>query len=147
MKQEDKQLVLEDLCARIPYGVMCIEFDTIILKLHSIEYVGNGDYYVNAIHDGYGNIYPLCAKVEEVKLFLRPMSTMTDEEKVEYEKLKNLLVCQVNTASKGAFHVSYMVDIDEDSHSVFTWLNAHHFDYRGLIERGLAVEARDDMYK
>ena len=57
------------------------------------------------------------------KLFLRPMSSMTEEEKLMYE---GLMI--------GIDNISYMLD-------VIDWLNSHHFDYRGLIEKGLAIDA------
>lgn len=61
----------------------------------------------------------------EIKPFLRPMSSMTEEEENEYESLI-------------AWHKEW---------EVTDWLNSHHFDYRGLIEKGLALEAPEDMYK
>ena len=57
------------------------------------------------------------------KLFLRPMSSMTEEEKLMYE---GLMI--------GIDNISYMLD-------VIDWLNSHHFDYRGLIKKGLAIDA------
>ena len=63
----------------------------------------------------------------DIKPYLRSMSSMTDEEKEVFEDIKYKAV---------STHYS---EID--------WLNAHHFDYRGLIEKGLALEAPKDMYK
>ncbi len=54
--------------------------------------------------------------------YLRPMSSMTREER--------------------AFYFA----IDESSATCIDWLNARHFDYRGLIEKGLALEAPEEMY-
>lgn len=134
MKQEEKELILKEFCERIPYGVMCIEFDTIIVKARSIEHVGNDDYYANAIHDGFGNVYPLCAKIEDVKLFLRPMSSMTEDEDKEFASL------QTDFYTDGFLYPTA-------ASNMMNWLNAHHFDYNGLIEKGLALEAPEDMYK
>lgn len=39
------------------------------------------------------------------------------------------------------------IDIVETSQQVIDWLLAHHFDYRGLIPMGLALEATEGMYK
>ena len=65
--------------------------------------------------------------------YLRPMSSMTEEERKELTEIN----CQGNLA--------------EHKYAVFyrsqDWLNAHHFDYRGLIEKGLAFEAPIEMYK
>ena len=126
MTQEDKELLLKDLCARLPYGVV-LDVDTTDWKAPQghiqvkIEGVGlifkdqslivNGSYY--------GDNY---------KPYLRPMSSMTKEEKAMYE---GLMI--------GTDNISYMLD-------VIDWLNSHHFDYRGLIPMGLALEAPKDMY-
>ena len=63
------------------------------------------------------------------KPYLRPMSSMTEEEENKYNSL--------NGYEKGIF---------PHTEEAFDWLNAHHFDYRGLIEKGLALEAPEDMY-
>lgn len=62
-------------------------------------------------------------KGEYIKPYLRPMSSMTEEEKLMYE---GLMI--------GIDNISYMLDVTD-------WLNSHHFDYRGLIERELAINA------
>lgn len=64
-----------------------------------------------------------------VKPYLRTMSSMTEEEENEYNSL--------NAYEGGVF---------PHTEEAFDWLNAHHFDYRGLIEKGLALEAPEDMY-
>lgn len=110
MTQEEKQLLLVDLCARLPYGV--------VVSKKPI----NESFTWQELQDfQYGKIY---------KPYLRPMSSMTEEEHI---KLKAVY----DNGSNGLF--------DEYSH--IDWLNANHFDYRGLIERGLALEAPEDMYK
>ena len=70
--------------------------------------------------------------VWELKPYLRPMLSMTEEEKEEYNKTENLSL----------FDLHHYPTIKS-----FDWLNAHHFDYRGLIEKGLALEAPEGMYK
>lgn len=65
-----------------------------------------------------GSIYS-----NEYKPYLFPMSSMTEKEKLIYE---GLMI--------GTDNISYMLD-------VIDWLNTHHFDYRGLIEKGLAIDA------
>lgn len=73
-------------------------------------------------------------------LYLRPMSSMTEEEEKEYNQL--CYNCQeqdsvdYNITELDRTQLIYVVD----------WLNAHHFDYRGLIEKGLALEAPEGMY-
>ena len=121
MKESDKNLLIKDLCSRIPY-------DTVV-------YVnGNGDVYLDsvnwyeevAVRDYRTATYP----IDDVKPYLRPMSSMTKEEREWY--------------------ILYGVDshtcASACAASVIDWLLAHHFDYRGLIEKGLALEAPEGMY-
>ena len=107
MTQEYKQLLLKDLCARLPYGVIVQVKDwaTLDTELRT------------------GHIQLLQDNEIELKPYLRPMSSMTEEEKEEYHKLSD----------------SYY-DIYFDSINSIDWLNAHHFDYRGLIEKNLALD-------
>ena len=117
MTQEDKNLLLQDLCARLPYGVIVYDYD----REETREM-------------GLGTLHDIMFNDLECKPYLRPMSSMTEEEKrylmsLKYQpsafKWKNLII---------------------SSQEVIDWLNAHHFDYRGLIEKGLALEAPKDMY-
>ena len=120
MTREEKQLLLKDLCARLPYGVIC--------------QLSNKDADVSIIEKlKLGGLEHFIAGSMCVKPYIRPMSSMTEE---EYEES-----CCVNewTHLEDGTEVPCMAYID--------WLNAHHFDYRGLIEKGLALEAPKDMYK
>ena len=134
MTDQQRTLLARDLRGRVGSGVVVhtIFGDFILESVDSYEQV--------AIIDFSSDLYTL----DDVKPYLRPMSDMTEEELETYNKLKNLLVCQVNTASKGAYHVSYMVDIDEDSSNVFDWLDDNHFDYRDLIGQGLAIAVTEE---
>ena len=121
MKQEEKELLLVDLCARLPYRVKVqtpVMNDEITLTCDDIS-----AYFFNPDNKVF------------IKPFLRPMSSMTEEENKE--------ICQ--------FMKDYNLLPGPDRAGVFCgeivdWLNAHHFDYRGLIEKGLAIEAPEDMY-
>ena len=113
MTEQDKRILLQDLCARLPYGVM----------VHLI-------YDENTIIDremGTGSLHDIMFDNAEGKPYLRPMSSMTEEEKEEYDK---------------TFDWDYSIQ-----GTPFDWLNTHHFDYRDLIEKGLALEAPEGMYK
>lgn len=118
MDKEKINLVLTDICGRLPYGV--------ITKNCKNKF----DIPANLLPDVIG-IKMLIAEYD-LKPYLRPMSSMTEEERVEY-----LSECDKDTdvsALDGRYHGN-------------DWLKAHHFDYRGLIEEGLALEAPEDMYK
>lgn len=130
MTQEDKELLLKDLCSRLPYNPI-------------VEYKGE-TYNVLGIAHGrlvlckpfMSNTLGECPLVEEVKLYLFPMSSMHEEQKREYNWLCN----DVPT-----YHYEYG-DIVEDIELCDNWrsidyLIAHHFDYRGLIPMGLANDA------
>lgn len=119
MKQEDKELLLKDLCARLPYGV---KIQVVCSTIHTL-YCHKYDTELES-----GNLYLLKTDSTIVRPYLRTMSSMTEEEKEEYKAFFNY---------DGVEYPEEYID----------WLNAHHFDYRGLIEKGLALEAPVDMYK
>ena len=120
MLYKDKFLLLQDLCARLPYGV--------IVKLDDKFKFNKGDrVLVKELLDLY------C--VEGIKPYLRPMSSMTEEEANEWAKVSNM-----QFDMEDGFFDAY------DAHLSVDWLNAHHFDYRGLIEKGLALVALEGMY-
>ena len=121
MNTEEKQLLLIDLCARLPYGVMIK--DTYSGHYGRLVEIGNRfAYFISKL-----NSNTLDAQLYYAKPYLRPMSSMTEEEKEEYDK---------------TFDWDYSVQ-----GTPFDWLNKHHFDYRGLIEKGLALEAKEGMYE
>ena len=115
MTQEDKQLLFIDLCSRLPYGVK-VKCGSEILTLN-INWLQMFQYHL-----------------DEIKPYLRPMSSMTEEEREEFENLLEGIVDGIERWDKP--------DLCEE----YDWLNAHHFDYRGLIDKGLALEAPKEMY-
>ena len=153
MTQEDKELLLKDLCARSPYGVKiaCGQYDKNPRKVNSISIVDIGTFLNGYFNKGIqldfnGNkeLWP--------KPYLRPMSSMTEEERADmgaaiekdcispYGEIKssgvdNLLLCTVKGSS-----------------NLIDWLNKKMFDYRTddegktMIEKGLALKAPEGMY-
>ena len=111
MEENLKQLLLKDLCARLPYGVK-VKCASEILTFN-INWLKVFQYHLG-----------------EIKPYLRPMSSMTEEERREFSTM--------------CFESNELGDIATLDAS--DWLNEHHFDYRGLIEKGLALEAPEDMY-
>ena len=137
MTNEEKQLLLKDICARLPYGVKCI-----VTKSRTEE-VQEGDVGkiawvclggVNCIGDT-----PFFSEFGYFKPYLRSMSSMTEEE------LKEFRACHCVYDLHPDFQ-PMMCNIANEQ-SMFDWLKVHHFDYRGLIEKGLALEAPEGMYK
>jgi hypothetical protein len=128
MTKEEKQLLLKDLCARLPYRV----------KIQT--------WYGEIITSDL-NIFPFSTKemdeedmwdqLNGFKPYLRPMSSMTEEERKYYNQLS-----------------LSVADSESDAYEETDWLNAHHFDYRivpstgkTMIESNLALEAPEGMYK
>ena len=114
MTPEEKQLLLKDLCARLPYGI----------KVKNVK----NNFDINNFNHNAEEIKFL---IEEygIKPYLHPISSMTDEEKEElYQK------------------TGFKIDDFILGLSAIDWFNEHHFDYRGLIEKGLAFEAPEGMY-
>lgn len=142
MAQENKELLLKDLLGRVLYGVK-VDYHTNIFTLGYNLYLNNGD----VAFENHPMLYFL-ENIESVKPYLRPMSSMTDEEREELsdylcEKVMSnkigITIPPNPTQGKGIPFI-WMGDCME-------WLNEHHFDYRGLIEKGLALEAPEGMYK
>lgn len=138
MTQEDKQLLLKDLCERLPYGVMC-DFAYKLGNPQKLLYVTPYDEKEQIHLDakeykfGNGSYGPSDFDVEYVKPYLRPMSSMTNTEEDEY------MAARHKDIAEAYIHLTPQNAID--------WLLAHHFDFRNLIEKGLALEAPEDMYK
>lgn len=127
MTQEEKQLLLKDLCARLPYRIK--------INLNN----GNEIWTLNGIFEGEHtgmmlileqqfsskNITPKTSNwsLSLCKPYLRSISSMTEEEENEY------------------YNIEFGFNIHSDR---VDWLNAHHFDYRGLIPKGLAIEVTEE---
>lgn len=136
MKQENKEILIRDLCGRLPYGVKAYIKNWSKLDRKYYE----GVYTVESIDPSLNNIFADSERssVEvivgyddyEIKPYLFPLSSMTDEEWEDYQKIK--MIDWVHGDINGTFiNASLIVD----------WLNAHHFDYRDLIDKGLAIDA------
>lgn len=135
MEKEDKELLLKDLCARLPYGVK-VQYRNIVANIQYIEpdfgeiclAFPNNDYTVN---------------ITDVKPYLRSMSSMTEEEIHEFQDILGLEV-----------EVEFgMIDIIDSSihtfsflelQALFDWLLKHHFDFMGLIEKDLAIAVTEE---
>lgn len=127
MTEEDKQLLFKDLSARLPYGVKCkVNFDDGTSDVMKLSQFPDGLGIWGFYKDGcYG-------RTDNFKPYLRPMSSMTEEEEDEYQKC-------------GFDDIAEAGEIIVPAHRI-DFLNAHYIDYRGLIEKGLALEAPKDMY-
>ncbi len=120
---QEKQLLLKDLCARLPYGIKGIHRK----QVHIITNMDGNSLYPSIKVDGYDAWFP----IETFKPYLRSTSSMTAKETIEWHE--TILGQRWITLD----NVERCID----------WLLVHHFDFRGLIQMGLAIEAPKDMYK
>ena len=113
MTTEEKELLFKDLCARLPYDV-------------KVNNEIQGDFYVYGICENLvfvrNEVCHIDFSVENIKPYLFPLSSMTEEQEKECQKIKH----------------SYYYD--DDAFVLFDWYNKNHFDYRGLIPMDLAID-------
>jgi len=171
MTQEDKQLLLKDLCARLSYGVKvrissesdgCLHVYTTTLDIDFLhKYMLDGGYY------SHGNFYKTLGF--QLLPYLRPMSSVTEGEKEVLKRLSNCFV-QTRVLERGRNgkikkQISYLdneieeIDLFGDNDKQYNhisqqnfidtsdFFNSRYIDYRGLIEKGLALEAPEGMYE
>ncbi len=122
MTEEDIKLIIAEVCARLPYG----------LKFHFYPDKDSKQKEVIATATGYDGDYQ-CVEtstegfnVRNIKLYLRPMSSMTKEEEMHFWCLNH----NPNTG----------VDCMTHAPELIHWLIENHFDYMGMIEKGLALD-------
>lgn len=147
MTNEEKQLLLVDLCGRLPYGtkIECgTDYDfkndiTDTCKLLSV----NIDNELCEIQTLDKNRYVFNESLDTIKPYLRPLSSMTGEEEIEMTQILEEVYDSSFTMNKLVEDVRMQEYIPS---KYVDWLNKHHFDYRGLIPKGLALEAPEDMY-
>lgn len=109
---QELELLLKDLCSRLPYGVKGTNAHGMIVNLdHPTDY------------SPYMSIKNAVLK-HDYKPYLFPISSMTEEQKMELTMLR-----------------TYVSLVKNKEYLLFDWLNANHFDYRGLIDMGLAIDA------
>ena len=122
MTQTERELLMNDLSCRIPYGVILNVNGISNLHLTSLSWYGGV-----GVDDGSTYLYP----ISEVKPYLFPMSSMTDEEKEEYCQLQQRVIYN----SKGP--------VNEDVTKYINWCYKKHLDINNLIPIGLAIDATD----
>lgn len=129
MENEDKELLFRDLCARLPYEVKISKvIDNFISEPHQIRSINLNNIIVEdgEFEDGTPDID--IWDYEDVKPYLFPLSSMTEEQK-EFLRQQNWCIA---ISTNGTI---------ETTIEGFDWLNKNHFDYRGLIPKGLAIDA------
>ena len=129
MTREDKELLLKDLCARLPYGVKVRCDFGLDGEITEISRTKNNLYYCKYLDCKEGYCY-----IESLKPYLFPLSSMTEEQKREYDK--------IIYHSIELHHREYSdiveIDLFDDLQDFYC---KNHLDYRGLIEKGIAIDA------
>ena len=147
MTTEQKELLFKDLSSRLPYGVVILhegwnyEWDDSLSTWERVVGIDDKFIYTKVIDTHTKEEYredKHSISLFDDKPYLRPMSSMTAEEKKEYESLRILIPISYNSYS--STYNLYTTDTMDS----FDWLNANHFDYRGLIEKGLAIEVTEE---
>lgn len=119
MTTEEKELLIKDICAKLPYGLK-VHAEASDMYIEKAEGISLDKGLLRVSHN---NIFSSII-IEHCKPYLRPMSTMTNREKAEYTSLR----------SKGGY------DWDEyEADKLITWLDKNMFDHRGLIKKDLAL--------
>jgi hypothetical protein len=118
MTKEDKELLIKDLCPRLPYGVK-FECNENVYTAKGLDLIvtdeGNWEYAVTAKDF-------VAIEIDFIKPYLFPLSSMTEEQRNEYHEL--------------LYNPKHGIDID-----YFDWCHKNHLDCRGLIPMGLAINA------
>ena len=155
MTSKEKSLLLKDLSARLPYGTIVSVTDGTIKYEAYIESISYKNIEVSPVSDSNFTAYTFY-KISEIKPYLRLLSSMTEEEARELGALhdiKDILSVKVTSV-----YIDYIVDDGVCTKSITTlwcdelissvecldWLNSKHFDYRGLILKGLAIAVTED---
>lgn len=135
MTQQDKELLIKDLCARLPYGVKVIEYGEIYpANLHNISSIAT-------------TIQVYESHSDSIKPILFPLSAINQEIEVNGEKVcvrRNIEDIQLAIDETGDFDTDDIWSINPcDYIKVPDTFNRYHIDYRGLIDKGLAISALD----
>lgn len=148
MKTEDKELLFADLSSRVPYGVKAFVKNWSWLDMKSLESVCVVKYVFPDLNNVYttsesGSVHVILGHDDyDIKPYLFPMSSMNDEQREEFLNIQSeerqVLTDALIKYRQGNFD-DKLPTIASYKH--IDWLNKNHFDYRGLIDKDLALDA------
>ena len=149
MIQDDIKVFIEDLCSKIPFGVMC--------KIYRVDDEGVGwrnakctGFYINDnVYEFYFDNVVAVDNVAKIRMYLRPLSSMTDFEMEElcYKfNMSNVDFNEFKQMFNDYININKLLIKLNSSWGLIEWLNRHHFDFQQMIRRGFALEAPADMY-
>ena len=132
MEKKDKDLLLKDLCARLPYGVK-VACNKNVYTVNGLDLIvtdeGDWEYAVTA-----KGIAPI--EIDFIKPYLFPLSSMTEEQKNDCPIGETNLNIIKSNIGYGIIEIPWQL-----LYLFVEWCNKNHFDYRGLIPKGLALDA------
>ena len=137
----NEELILKDLTARLPYNVKfpIIDWDDDIqeeVQVNATLYSINKDGYVRTLESDYE------FDITSIKPYLFPMSSMTEEQYDEFEKIvSDDYLENIQITKEMREKVDFITHFPIYCPNVIDWFDKNHFDYRGLIEKGLAIDA------
>ena len=143
MTQEERELLLKDLCTRLPYGVICND------NRHGSSRVTYIDITPDDIEQKNGKVvvyyfdFDECGELKNCKPYLRPLSSMTEEEKRELMQISEKYLDDWSTTDSNLLKWELDAKVS-NKRAVF--YNSHHLDWNGLIPMGLALESPEGMY-
>ena len=135
MNEQEKKLLIDDLCARLRYGVKARYYDP-EGERDEVDVIEGVDFSMTEpefLISQYG------LRITEIKPYLRPMSSITESEMEELRELCDGIVWRKDILRDKVLNIYY-------KHDALDWLLKNHFDTRGLIEKGVALEALEGMY-
>lgn len=137
MTQEEKKLVIKDLCGRLPYDVIVQVND----GLKGTYYSQLVQVFCDRVSCSVSVHNPLkeCICIDSVKPFLRPISSMTEEER----KIQEGYIYHFSKNNLPDYESDFV--FENEAHEYTDWLNAHHFDFRNLLAKGLAIEVTEEF--
>ena len=128
MTQREKDLLIKDLCSRLPYGVKCsFGVDDSIYEICGINPVNCGASEIQATHIKSGINGDFV--INSCKPYLFPLSSMTEEQQIIYGDLCYQIIRATPFEIQNCFN------------ELYNWLIKNNFDYQGLIPKGLAIDA------
>lgn len=132
MTQKEKDLLLKELCAILPYKTL-LDIDGEKVYLVKIDLKSTTPFIVGEYCNSLGSLNTFA--IEQVKPYLRPMSSMTEEE------FHDIIIIDNKRGIFSSRHLTLHLDGE-----VVDYLNSKMFDWRNLISKGLAMEAPEGMY-
>lgn len=142
MKQEEKELLIKDLCGRLPYGVRCsFGVDEAIYEVCGINPSSCGASEIQATHvkSSINGDF----KLTSCKPYLFPLSSMTEEQYCDMLRASQNDCLEHMEVEKEWRKNSQFSHLPLYEHRVMDWFDKNNFDYRGLIPMGLALDATE----